>query len=250
MHKKKRKSMIKEKEDSYYLICERNWVFFCLIAVAGFWGSYTYSLRGNVFCNAQTGNIVLMGLALGNGNWKTALYYLVPLSAYIFGSFVSELVPNPVKRKFYVRWDTILIGIEIFAVFLLGLIPDSAPVQISQIAINFIASMQYNTFRQAEGVPMATTFATNHIRQIGVGLAKEFHHRHSKNKKHRVKLIKHSKMLFFFTAGAVLGTVCCNVFGGKAIWVTLIPLGFLLVRFLHADLILEKTLKHKKPAGH
>jgi uncharacterized membrane protein YoaK (UPF0700 family) len=28
--------------------------------------------------------------------------------------------------------------------------------------------MQYNTFRQAEGIPMATTFVTNHIRQTGI----------------------------------------------------------------------------------
>ena len=53
---------------SYYLVCERNWVYHLLIAVAGFFGAFTYLLRGNVFCNAQTGNVVLMGLALGKGN--------------------------------------------------------------------------------------------------------------------------------------------------------------------------------------
>lgn len=47
--------------DKYYLTCERNWVYFTLICVAGFWGAYTYLLRGNIFCNAQTGNVVLMG---------------------------------------------------------------------------------------------------------------------------------------------------------------------------------------------
>ena len=48
-----------------YLTCEKRWIYFALITVAGFWGAYTYLLRGNVFCNAQTGNVVLMGLALG-----------------------------------------------------------------------------------------------------------------------------------------------------------------------------------------
>lgn len=38
--------------DKYYLTCERNWVYFTLICVAGFWGAYTYLLRGNIFCNA------------------------------------------------------------------------------------------------------------------------------------------------------------------------------------------------------
>ena len=165
---------MKEEKGSnrYYLICERNWIYFILILVAGFWGSFTYLLRGNVFCNAQTGNVVLMGMALGTGKWLEGLYYLIPISAYMMGAFVSELFPNPIKHRLSVRWDTLLILIEMAVIAFLGFVPDSAPLQISQVAINFIASMQYNTFRQAEGVPMATTFCTNHLRQTGIHLTK------------------------------------------------------------------------------
>ena len=233
-----------------FLTCERNWVYFTLTAVAGFWGAYTYLLRGNVFCNAQTGNVVLMGLALGSAKWGEALYYLIPLSAYILGAFVSELVPNPIKHRLLIRWDTLLIGIEILAVLFLGLLPESAPVQISQVAINFIASMQYNTFRQAEGIPVATTFATNHIRQIGVGLAKELRHRRTGDKSHREKLAKHSEMLFFFAAGAVVGTVFCHLLVGRAIWITALPMAVIFFSLLHADLTTERALVERKPSGH
>lgn len=231
-------------------MCERKWVFHVLIFVAGFFGAYTFLLRGNVFCNAQTGNVVLMGLALGAGKWSEALYYLIPISAYLMGAFVSELLPNPVKHHLPIRWDTLLIAIEMLAVLGLGFIPESTPVQISQVAINFIASMQYNTFRQAEGVPMATTFATNHIRQIGVGLAKELKHKRTKDRSHREKLRQHFEMLIFFLLGSVVGTVFCRLLVGRAIWVTLIPLGVILITLLHADLIAEKDLLEKKPSGH
>ena len=233
-----------------FLTCERNWVYFTLTAVAGFWGAYTYLLRGNVFCNAQTGNVVLMGLALGPAKWGEALYYLIPLSAYILGAFVSELVPNPIKHRLLIRWDTLLIGIEILAVLFLGLLPESAPVQIAQVVINFIASMQYNTFRQAEGIPVATTFATNHIRQIGVGLAKELRHRRTGDKSHREKLAKHSEMLFFFAAGAVVGTVFCHLLVGRAIWITALPMAVIFFSLLHADLTTERALVERKPSGH
>lgn len=240
-----------KKTDTYFLMCERNWIYHILICVAGFFGSYTYLLRGNIFCNAQTGNVVLMGMALGSGKWMEGLYYLIPISAYLLGAFVSELLPNPVKHHFPLRWDTLLIAIEMIVVFILGFIPESAPVQISQVAINFIASMQYNTFRQAEGVPVATTFATNHIRQIGVGLAKEIQHIGSENKSHRPKLFKHFQMLLFFSIGAIVGTMFCNLLIGKAIWITLIPLGIIFFTLLHADLTTEKDLiESKKPAGH
>ena len=219
--------------EPHYLTCERNWVYFTLIAVAGFWGAYTYLLRGNVCCNAQTGNVVLMGLALGSAEWAKAGYYLVPISAYILGAFVSELML-----------------IEMIAVLGLGFLPETAPVQICQVVINFVASMQYNTFRQAEGVPVATTFATNHIRQIGVGLAKELRHRHSADKSHRRKLARHCGMLFFFILGAVTGTVFCHLLVGRAIWLTMIPLGIIFLTLLHADRTTEKELVEQKPAGH
>ncbi len=239
-----------EKSGTYFLMCERNWIYFLLIGVAGCFGAYTYLLRGNVFCNAQTGNVVLLGMAAGSGKWMEALYYLIPISAYVAGAFVSELLPGPVKHRLPMRWDTLLIAVEMAAVLGLGFIPDSAPVQISQIIINFVASMQYNTFRQAEGVPVATTFATNHIRQIGVGLAKEVMHFRSKDKSHRGKLGRHFCMLMFFLVGAVVGTFFCNIFSGKAIWVTLIPLTVIFAALLHADLTTEKEMTDKKPAGH
>lgn len=236
--------------DRYYLMCERDWIYHILITVAGFFGAYTYLLRGNVFCNAQTGNVVLMGMALGSGEWWEALYYIIPISAYLLGSFISELVPGPVKRHFPLRWDTLLIAIEMLVVLILGFVPESAPVQISQVAINFIASMQYNTFRQSQGTPMATTFATNHIRQIGIALAKEVKYLHTGNTAHREKLRKHFEMLIFFVLGAVVGTVLCSLFLGKALWFTMIPLAVIFGTLLHADLTTEKDMTERKPSGH
>ncbi len=184
------------KRNNEYLLCEQNWVYYTLIMVSGFWGAFTYLLRGNVFCNAQTGNVVLLGLAIGSGKVRQAIYYLIPISAYLAGAFLSEILPNPIKHSMQIRWDTLLIGVEILAVVILGFIPESFPVQISQVAINFIASMQFNTFRQAQGTPMATTFATNHIRQIGIGLAKEIQHWDKADKSHRIKLEKHFSMKY------------------------------------------------------
>lgn len=236
--------------DNKYLLCEQNWVYYTLMMVSGFYGAFTYLLRGNVFCNAQTGNIVLMGLALGLGKWLEALYYLIPISAYLLGVFFSEILPNPIKHTLQIRWDTLLMGIEMCVVIFLGFLPETAPVQISQVAINFIAAMQYNTFRQAQGTPMATTFATNHIRQIGIGLATEIRHIGKEDKSHREKMRKHVMMLLCFFAGAVIGTIFCNLWKGKAIWLTLIPLGNLLRLLIREDLNAGTEDLERKPHGH
>ena len=94
-----------------YLECERNRVYYTLIAIAGFFGAYTFLLRGKVFCNAQTGNLVLLGLAIGQAEWETAAYYLFPISAYMAGAFISELLPNPVKYHLKIRWDTVILTV-------------------------------------------------------------------------------------------------------------------------------------------
>ncbi len=234
----------------FYLTCEKNWVYYTLICIAGFFGAYTYLLKGGVFCNAQTGNIILLGMALGQGEWSLARHYLLPIFAYLLGTLMSELLPDPVKHNIPIRWDTLLIAIEMAVVLVIGVLPDSAPIQIAQIAINFIASMQYNTFRQAEGTPMATTFATNHVRQIGIGLANEIRQLHSEDKSHREKLKKHFLMLVFFLGGVTVGTVFCRLISGRAILLTLIPFAVLLGTLVYADVADNRESLEQKPSGH
>lgn len=230
-----------------YLECEKLWVFALLMGVGGFYGAFTYVLRGGVFCNAQTGNLLLLALALGEGNWSRALYLLLPISAYFLGAVVSEVIANPIKRFQLIRWDTLFIIIEILTVTALGFLPETAPYQITQITVNFICSMQYNTFRQAQGIPMATTFCTNHLRQLAIWLTKYRKHRQPSEK---TRLLSHLLMLAVFVAGGCVSTVLCHLLRGKAIFFAIIPLAIVLIDFLYADLKKEKGALSRVPHGH
>lgn len=230
-----------------YLECEKTWIFALLMAVGGYLGAFTYVLRGGVFCNAQTGNLVLLGIALGERNWSRALYLILPISAYFLGALVSEVIAGPIRKRRLIRWDTLFIIIEMVAIIILGLIPESAPYQITQVTVNFICSMQYNTFRQAQGIPMATTFCTNHLRQFAIAVAKYGKHRdHSQF----VRMLSHLLMLAVFVAGVAVSTILCHIFRGKAAFFALVPLAIILVDFLHADLKKEKGCMEQIPRGH
>lgn len=233
-------------EEKKYLECEKLWVFALLIFVAGIYGAYTLSVRGGVFCNAQTGNMALFGVALGSGNWKKALYYLIPMGGYLLGSMVAEGLPRHVRR-FRLRWDTLLMLIEILAVIVVGFVPADAPHQISQIIINFVCAMQYNTFRQAEGIGSATTFCTNHTRMLGSNLVRVLFR---KEKQAGEKVRSHGVMLLSFVAGAVISSFFCVLIGVRAIWVALIPLVVLFVDLLKADLTGERDMLSVIPRGH
>jgi len=239
--------MDETRRDPFYLTCEKYYIFELLIMAGGMMGAYTYNLRGGVFCNAQTANVMLMSLAIGHGEWRRALYYLIPISAYLAGAMVSEALPSRIRHRRVLRWDTLLIGFEMLVLFAIGFIPLNWPAQIVQVTINFLCSMQYNTFRQAEGIPMATTFVTNHIRQIGAWAVKALR---KHDEQARARALKHLTMVGVFLLGGVILTLACGVFGAKAIWLALLPLAVCLAVMLRADLVVEKAEFDRKPHGH
>ncbi len=238
---------MKKNAEESYLFCESRWTFWTLTLVAGMYGAYTYVLRGGVFCNAQTANLVLFGMALGNGQWSKAAYLLIPIGAYFLGTIFSEILAKYVKRFQLLRWDTMLVAFEIIVAFIIGCLPASVPDQVAQVAFNFICSMQFNTFRQFEGMPMATTFCTNHIRQVGSNLVKYSRHKDDTSLS-RIK--KHGSLLIMFILGAVLCTVACVHIGLKSIWISCVVLLVLLIRMIYADLVEEKGQLDRKPKGH
>ena len=234
-------------EKDIFLECEKLWVFWALIFVGGFYGAYTYCLRGGVFCNAQTANIVLMSMHIGNGEFGQAAYYLIPFSAYLGGTILSEIWAKEIKRFHFLRWDTLLVGFELITVIMLGLMPASWPDQICQITLNFICAMQFNTFRQAEGIGMATTFCTNHLRQFGSFLVK-FLRSNDHSYKRKAKL--HFSMMLLFFMGVLAGTILSNIMGLHSIWGAGAVLFVVFIKLLHADRTYEKDKLYITPHGH
>ncbi len=183
-----------------------------------------------------------------SSQWLSAAYLLLPIGAYFFGSFLSEWMGKTIKRMHFLRWDTLLIALEMCAVVFLAFMPAAWPDQICQVTLNFVCAMQFNTYRQMEGVPAATTFVTNHIRQIGLNLAKLARHPEDHGLRHKVKA--HTSLLLCFMAGAVVSTMLCEAFSYRSLLGALIPLGCALIRLVHADLVLERGQLDIVSHGH
>lgn len=238
----------KKDKPSFLLECERWWIFALMICLGGFYGAYTYICKGGVFCNAQTANFVMLGIAVGSADWKTALYYLIPMASYFSGTIISEFLPKKVNKHIKIRWDTAFIAFEMVIVLILALIPDTAPVQICHIMVNFMCSMQYNTFRNAEKIPTATTFCTAHVRSAGVYFVKWLRHKDDKS------LIKrsgfHVGLILLFILGAISASLLSGIFGSKSILFAEILLIIAFIDLLHADLTKEKDMLDVVPHGH
>ena len=86
----------------------------------GFQDAYTYICRGQVFANAQTGNIVLLSAALLRGDWAVCLKYVIPLLSFVFGTMAAEFI----HMRFRNFRQLVLIQ-EIAFLLIVGFLPHS-----------------------------------------------------------------------------------------------------------------------------
>ena len=170
----------------------------------GFQDAYTYFSRGNVFANAQTGNIVLLGTHMANREWGLAMRYLAPVLAFVAGVYVAEHIRRVYKDRTdcFLHWRQIVVAIEI------------------------VCSMQVNAFRKIKGSPYASTMCIGNLRNA---TASFYAYRHSKDKKILDKCLRYYIVIIIFALGATLGSVLTERFGVKTIWFSC---AMLLVSFL------------------
>ena len=88
-----------------------------LALVGGFLDAYTYICRGHVFANAQTGNLVLLGVYLTNGDWSKAFHYFMPVLAFVLGILICEMIQSEMEAKLSLAPGCCFSGIYDFSHF-------------------------------------------------------------------------------------------------------------------------------------
>ncbi|MEE1024774.1 MAG: YoaK family protein, partial [Acutalibacteraceae bacterium] len=113
-----------------------------LSVVGGFWDAYTYIARGKVFANAQTGNIVLLGLNLARGEWHKAMLYAVPILAFVAGILIVELIRSRFQNISALHWRQIIIAAEIVIITAVAFIPYGNMNIVANVLVSFVCSLQ------------------------------------------------------------------------------------------------------------
>ena len=92
-----------------------------LLALAGgLLDGYSYLNRGQVFATAETGNIVLMGINLAQGQLAQALHYLFPILAFALGVLAAELLRRRFGGAARLHWRLPLLLAECGAILLVS----------------------------------------------------------------------------------------------------------------------------------
>ena len=198
-----------------------------LTLAGGFQDAYSYNCRGKVFANAQTGNIVLLGQNLAQGQWKTALHYLVPLCAFFLGVYITERVHHRFRENEKIHWRQVILLIEAFLLVLTGLIPQSLNISANAL-MSFACAMQVNSFRKFHGLPCATTMCIGNIRSATEMLCR---YHITKDKTLKQKSLHYYFVILIFAVGATAGALITAHLGDPSIWIAVLLLlaGFILM---------------------
>lgn len=187
-----------------------------LALVGGFLDAYTYLLRGGVFANAQTGNMVLMGVSLAEEKWGQAVYYLIPVVAFAAGVFMTNLLRKMLKKRGFLKFEHCILVFEMVLLFVIGFLPKEVPDAIINVTISFICSLQVNSFRKVREVPYASTMCTGNLRSASEKL---FLFLIEGNKSAGKSCLHYFGIIALFIAGAAAGVLLVHEFYIKSIWI-------------------------------
>lgn len=197
---------------------------FRLSAILSFSGglqdAYTYNVRGQVFANAQTGNVVLMSQNFMLGNLAEGMHYMAPLLSFAMGIFIAERIENSFKRNHALHWRQLILIIEMIALVVVGLMSRKMDT-LANIIVSFTCAMQVQTFRTVHGYGYASTMCIGNLRS-GTESLSQYLRTH--DKKMLNKSLHFYGIILLFAAGAGIGGALSTLCGIRTIWVSVLLL--------------------------
>lgn len=192
-----------------------------LASVGGYFDVYTYVCRDQVFANAQTGNIVRLGITFANGEYMKTVRYFIPVIAFSLGVLLTMFIRNHYRRVQPMHWRQIILIIEMIVIFIVSLIPIGQFNIFVNIMISFICAMQAECFRKVLSKPFSSTMCTGNLRS---GIEYLYYAIHTKDRMYLKNSLVYICIIVCFIIGAILGVLFTNRILEKAIILCLLPM--------------------------
>ncbi len=181
----------------------------------GFMDAYTYVFRGGVFANAQTGNIILMGIHLMEGSISASARYLIPILSFALGVFAAQAMRLGFRRRRRLHWRQACLAVEMAVMLAVGFMGQGANLAANSL-VSLACGIQVQSFQKVRGNAIATTMCIGNLRTATELLARGMRGRDR-------ALFGRSGfyygMILTFALGAVAGKLAVVPFGQRAIWV-------------------------------
>ncbi|GAB2909940.1 DUF1275 domain-containing protein [Paralcaligenes sp. KSB-10] len=224
-----------------------------LAAVAGALNTAAFQAVGFFSAN-MTGNVSALSDRAALGQWRTGVFYLVIVLAFILGSSVSTVLINAGRRRQINGIYAFSILTEAILMALLGytdlrLAADySGPTLI--LGLSFLMGLQNAVVTRISNARVRTTHVSGMSTDIGIELGMLFDIMRGRESpaqaaRYKTKLRLHAETVASFLGGGVVGVLVYKTIGGWlllgiAAWLLAIALaGLLQVRKLHSNELLS-----------
>ena len=186
-----------------------------LAMTGGMLGAYTFIERGGVFANAQTGNMVMLGYYIVQGEYSLLWRYLIPIIIFSIGVLLARSIQRAYqKRKHLLKWQQLILIWEMLVLGSVMFIPKGKLDIIATGCISFICALQASSFRTIEGVPYGTTFCTGNLRNMMENIHM---YAYTKDRRHMLYCGYYCLTLLSFVGGAMLGMLLVMEFAQKGL---------------------------------
>lgn len=200
-----------------------------LTVVGGFLDAYTYLMRGGVFANGQTGNLVLLGIRLAERDFHQASYYVFPILAFLLGVFLTESIQRHINDDRFIKWRHIILALEILLLTICFFLPTDRTDRMVNITISFVCALQTQAFRSLRGLSYISVMCTGNLRS---GVQELCNYRMFRERQHLVNSCYYFIIVLSFVAGAAAGTLLAKSFGHFSLIFPVALLGIVLVLLL------------------
>jgi uncharacterized membrane protein YoaK (UPF0700 family) len=204
-----------------------------LILANGYLDAFTYVGHGGVFANAQSGNVILLGVDLAQPDVSAALDHLWPLLAFIVGIAAAQVVSRRASGLRARDPRPLVLGLQVLILFLVALLPVGAPNWTITTSVGFASALQlasFRTVRSSAFVPIAMTGNLMRTTEAVTSLL------HGDGERRQVGL--YVGLIATFFVGAVLGAVATDHLPRAS---SLVPAALLLV----AGTLLFRRVGHR-----
>ena len=185
-----------------------------LAAAGGLLDAYTYLSRGGVFANAETGNMVLFGICLIQGQWRRAAGYLLPILAFALGVLAAEFIREHHRSGPRYHWRHTVLLAEIAVLCAVAFLPRGEWDPAANTLVAFVCALQVETFRKVRGNPFATTMCTGNLRS---GTEAIYHALTGGKRTSVEKGLCYYAVIACFIAGAALGVLLTKLAPQRAV---------------------------------
>lgn len=203
-----------------------------LSAAGGFLDAFTWVGHGGVFANAQTGNVVLLGLFTAAGQWDLAWRHVPPILAFLAAIFLAAGLRRYSARTHW-RWLPVTsLAVEMILLTVVTCLPEGFPDFPIIIGIAFVAALQSASFATIEGWSYSSVMTTGNLRRTAEALFAGIMPPHDPAAQRQARVF--ATICSTFALGAGMGGVTTARFGNLALISPLLLFLVVLVSCLRA----------------